>query len=157
LKIGYAPERGNVFSYMNVKDNLLVGGYDARDDIDRNLETVFELFPVLKVRQKQDAGTLSGGERQMLSVARVLMSSPKLMLLDEPTLGLAPIVISHISKAIENLKGMGFTVLITEQNALFTLKHSERIYLLERGQFAMEGTPEQLREEDYIRKTYFGI
>jgi len=157
LKIGYAPERGNVFSYMNVKDNLLVGGYDARDDIDRNLETVFELFPVLKVRQKQDAGTLSGGERQMLSVARVLMSSPKLMLLDEPTLGLAPIVISHISKAIENLKGMGFTVLITEQNALFTLKHSQRIYLLERGQFAMEGTPEQLQEEDYIRQTYFGI
>ena len=157
LKIGYAPERGNIFSYMNVKDNLLVGGYDARDEIDRNLETVFELFPVLKVRQKQDAGTLSGGERQMLSVARVLMSSPKLMLLDEPTLGLAPIVISHISKAIENLKGMGFTVLITEQNALFTLNHSERIFLLERGGFTMEGTPEELREEDYIRQTYFGI
>jgi branched-chain amino acid transport system ATP-binding protein len=157
LKIGYAPERGNIFSYMNVKDNLLVGGYDARDDIDRNLETVFELFPVLKVRQKQDAGTLSGGERQMLSVARVLMSSPKLMLLDEPTLGLAPIVISHISKAIENLKGMGFTVLITEQNALFTLSHSERIYLLERGQFVMEGTPQELQEEDYIRQTYFGV
>lgn len=157
LKIGYAPERGNVFSYMNVKENLLVGGYCARDEIDRNMETVFELFPVLKVRQKQEAGTLSGGERQMLSLARVFMSGPKLMLLDEPTLGLAPIVISHISTAVENMKAMGFTVLIAEQNALFTLKHSQRIFLLERGRFAMEGTPEKLQEEDYVRQTYFGV
>ena len=157
LKIGYAPERGNIFGYMNVRDNLLVGGYSAQDEIDKNLETVFELFPILKARQKQEAGTLSGGERQMLSLARVFMSSPKLMLLDEPTLGLAPIVIGHISKAIENLKSMGFTVLIAEQNALFTLKHSERIYLLERGKFTMEGTPQELQEEEYIRQTYFGV
>ena len=132
-------------------------GYSAQDEIDKNLETVFELFPILKARQKQEAGTLSGGERQMLSLARVFMSSPKLMLLDEPTLGLAPIVIGHISKAIEDLKSMGFTVLIAEQNALFTLKHSERIYLLERGRFTMEGTPQELQEEEYIRQTYFGV
>jgi branched-chain amino acid transport system ATP-binding protein len=157
LKVGYAPERGNIFGYMNVRDNLLVGGYSAQNEIDKNLETVFELFPILKARQKQEAGTLSGGERQMLSLARVFMSSPKLMLLDEPTLGLAPIVIGHISKAIEDLKGMGFTVLIAEQNALFTLKHSERIYLLERGRFTMEGTPKELQEEEYIRQTYFGV
>ncbi len=93
----------------------------------------------------------------MLSVARVLMSDPKLMLLDEPTLGLAPIVISHISKAIENMKDMGHTILIAEQNALFTLKHSQRIFLLERGSFTMEGTPQELQEEDYIRQTYFGV
>ena len=92
----------------------------------------------------------------MLSLGRVFMSDPKLMLLDEPTLGLAPIVISHISKAIENMKAMGFTILIAEQNALFTLKHSQRIFLLERGRFTMEGTPEKLQEEDYIRQTYFG-
>jgi branched-chain amino acid transport system ATP-binding protein len=157
LKVGYAPERGNIFGYMNVRDNLLVGGYSAQNEIDKNLETVFELCPILKARQKQEAGTLSGGERQMLSLARVFMSSPKLMLLDEPTLGLAPIVIGHISKAIEDLKGMGFTVLIAEQNALFTLKHSERIYLLERGRFTMEGTPKELQEEEYIRQTYFGV
>ncbi len=157
LKVGYAPERGNIFGYMDVRDNLLVGGYSARDEIEKNLNTVFDLFPILKARQKQEAGTLSGGERQMLSLARVFMSSPKLMLLDEPTLGLAPIVIGHISKAIEDLKGMGFTVLIAEQNALFTLKHSERIYLLERGRFTMEGTPKELQEEEYIRQTYFGV
>ena len=157
LKIGYAPERGNIFGYMNVQENLLVGGYSARHDIEKNLTKVFELFPILKARQKQEAGTLSGGERQMLSLARVFMSNPKLMLLDEPTLGLAPIVIGHISKAIEDLKGMGFTVLIAEQNALFTLNHSERIYLLERGKFTMEGTPKELQEEEYIRQTYFGV
>lgn len=157
LKIGYAPERGNIFGYMNVQENLLVGGFSARQDIEQNLAKVFDLFPILKTRQKQEAGTLSGGERQMLSLARVFMSNPKLMLLDEPTLGLAPIVIGHISKAIEGLKAMGFTVLIAEQNALFTLNHSERIYLLERGKFTMEGTPKELQEEEYIRQTYFGV
>jgi len=157
LKIGYAPERGNLFRFMNVKENLLVGGYTARNEIDKNLETIFELFPLLGQRQKQEAGTLSGGERQMLSLARAFMSSPKLLLLDEPTLGLAPIVISHISETVRNLKKLGFTVLIAEQNALFTLTHSERIYLLERGMFTMSGTPEELKEEEYIKKTYFGL
>lgn len=157
LRIGYAPERGSLFRFMNVKDNLLVGGYCARDKIDENLGTVFKLFPVLEERQKQEAGTLSGGERQMLSLGRAFMSNPTLMLLDEPTLGLAPIVISKISEAVKNLKEMGFTVLIAEQNAMFTLAHSERIYLLERGKFTMEGTPDELKEEEYIRKTYFGV
>ena len=156
-KISYAPERGNLFRFMNVRENLLVGGFTVRNEIDENLETVFELFPLLKQRQKQEAGTLSGGERQMLSLARAFMSSPKLMLLDEPTLGLAPIVISHISAAVENLKKLGITIIIAEQNALFTLTHSERIYLLERGRFTISGTPRELREEEYIKKTYFGL
>lgn len=156
-KISYAPERGNLFRFMNVRENLLVGGFTVRNEIDENLETVFELFPLLKQRQKQEAGTLSGGERQMLSLARAFMSSPKLMLLDEPTLGLAPIVISHISAAVENLKKLGITIIIAEQNALFTLTHSERIYLLERGRFTMSGTPQELGEEEYIKTTYFGL
>lgn len=157
LKIGYAPERGNLFRYMNVKDNLLVGAYCSRNNIDDNLGTVINMFPVLGQRQKQEAGTLSGGERQMLSLGRALMSTPRLLLLDEPTLGLAPIVISEISRAVEHFKEMGVTILIAEQNASFTLTHSERIYLLERGTFTMEGTPEELKEEEYIRKTYFGL
>jgi len=157
LGIGYAPERGNIFGYMNVRDNLLVGGYTSRDEIAENLEKVYELFPILKERQRQQAGTLSGGQRQMLSLGRVFMTSPKLMLLDEPTLGLAPIVITQIAQAIEGLKGMGFTVLIAEQNALFTLNQSDRIYLMERGKFTMEGKPEDLKDDEYISSTYFGI
>jgi branched-chain amino acid transport system ATP-binding protein len=156
-KIGYAPERGNLFRFMNVMENLLVGGFTVPNAMDKNLETVFELFSLLEQRQKQEAGTLSGGERQMLSLARAFMSSPKLMLLDEPTLGLAPIVISHISAAVENLKKLGITIVIAEQNAMFTLTHSERIYLLERGRFTMSGTPRELREEEYLKKTYFGL
>jgi len=157
LKIGYAPERGNLFRFMNVKENLLVGAYCSRDNIDDNFDTVIKMFPILGQRQKQEAGTLSGGERQILSLGRALMSTPRLLLLDEPTLGLAPIVISEISRAVEHFKEMGVTVLIAEQNASFTLAHSERIHLLERGRFTMEGTPEELKEEEYIRKTYFGL
>jgi len=157
LKIGYSPERGDLFRFMNVKENLLVGGYCARREINENLEIVFKLFPVLRERFKQEAGTLSGGERQMLSLGRALMTNPKLLLLDEPTLGLAPVVIDPISEAIHNLGRMGATILIAEQNASFTLSCSDRIYLLERGGLVMGGTPEELKEDEYIRQTYFGL
>lgn len=157
LGIGYVPERGNLFRFMNVKDNLLVGAYCSRQKVNENLKTVVKMFPVLGERREQEAGTLSGGERQMLSLGRAFMSSPKLLLLDEPTLGLAPIVINEISKAVDHLKAIGVTVLIAEQNVHFTLTHSEKIYLLERGRISMEGTPEELKDKEYVRKTYFGL
>lgn len=157
LGIGYASERGNLFSYMNVKDNLLVGAYLARNKIRENFAAVFEMLPLLNERQKQKAVTLSGGERQMLSLGKAWMLSPRLLLLDEPTLGLAPIVISKIGTTIEDLKKRGATILITEQNVNFTSNHAEKLYLLERGKIVMKGTPQELQKEEYIRKTYFGI
>jgi branched-chain amino acid transport system ATP-binding protein len=156
-KVGYAPERGSIFPGMSVKDNLLVGGYLNRKNITRNLDMVFDLFPILKTRQKQQSDTLSGGERQMLSLGRAFMTGPKLILLDEPTLGLAPIVIGHISEAINSLKETGFTILIAEQNASFTIEHADRIYILERGTITAEGTAQELGEEEYIREAYFGV
>lgn len=156
-KVGYAPERGSIFPGMSVKDNLLVGGYLNRKDISRNLSLVFELFPVLKLRQKQQSDTLSGGERQMLSLGRAFMTGPKLILLDEPTLGLAPIVIGQISEVINSLRETGFTILIAEQNASFTIEHADRIYILERGTITAEGTAQELGEEEYIREAYFGV
>jgi len=157
LGIGYAPERGNLFSYMNVRDNLLVGAYLARAKIGESFASVFEMLPLLAERQKQQAGTLSGGERQMLSLGRAWMSDPRLLLLDEPTLGLAPIVISKIATTIEDLKKRGATIIIAEQNVSFTAAHAERLYLLERGQLTMGGTAQELQKEEYIRKTYFGV
>lgn len=157
LGIGYAPERGNLFPYMNVRENLLVGAYLARDKIRKNFATVFEMLPLLNERQKQKAITLSGGERQMLSLGRAWMLSPRLLLLDEPTLGLAPIIISKIGVTIENLKKRGATIIIAEQNVSFTSNHAGKLYLLERGKIVMEGTPQELQSEEYIRKTYFGV
>ena len=155
-KIGYSPERGSIFPGMSVRDNLLVGAYLNRENIEKNLKTVFELFPRLDERQKQQADTMSGGERQMLSLGRAFMTEPKLILLDEPTLGLAPIVIGHISEAINSLKRTGFTILIAEQNASFTIEHAENICILERGTITHSGTAQELGQEEYIRDAYFG-
>lgn len=157
LGIGYAPERGNLFSSMNVKDNLLVGAYLAREKLDESLEAVYEMVPLLEKRQKQYAGTLSGGERQMLSLGRAWMSDPRLLLLDEPTLGLAPIVISKLADTIEALKKRGATIIIAEQNVSFTAAHAERLYLLERGKLSKGRTAEEMKGDEYIRKTYFGV
>jgi len=157
LGIGYAPERGNLFTYMNVKENLSVGAYLARDKMEENFASVYEMLPLLDERQKQQAGTLSGGERQMLSLGRAWMASPRLLLLDEPTLGLAPIVISKIADTIEDLKKRGATIIIAEQNVSFTSAHADRLYLLERGTLTMGGTAEELKGEEYVRKTYFGV
>ncbi|MBW2486096.1 MAG: ABC transporter ATP-binding protein [Deltaproteobacteria bacterium] len=155
--IGYAPEARNLFSYMAVKDNLLVGAYRAKDSKDKNLRMVFELFPVLEKRQNQEAKTLSGGEQQMLSLGRALMTNPKLLLVDEPTIGLAPLVCSEIANVLQELKqNRGMTIVITEQNVNFALTLAEEIYLLETGHMKMKGKPEELKQESYIQETYFG-
>ena len=157
LGIGYAPERGNLFTFMNVEDNLSVGAYLARDKMEENFASVYEMLPLLEERQKQQAGTLSGGERQMLSLGRAWMSDPRLLLLDEPTLGLAPIVISKIAVTIEDLRKRGATIIIAEQNVSFTSAHAERLYLLERGKLSKGRTAEEMKGDEYVRKTYFGV
>ncbi len=158
LGIGYAPERRNLFPFMRVKENLLVGAYRARKEMEKNLQMVFEMFPILEKRQNQEAGTQSGGEQQMLSLGRALMSNPKLLMVDEPTIGLAPLVCSEISKVLKDLKQrIGLTLIITEQNVNFALTLAEEIYLLETGKVKMKGVPEELKQEKYIKETYFGI
>ena len=155
--IGYAPEARNLFPYMGVKENLLVGAYCAKEAKDNNLRMVFELFPVLEKRQNQEAKTLSGGEQQMLSLGRALMTNPRLLLVDEPTIGLAPLVCSEIADVLRELKeNRGITIVITEQNVNFALTLAEEIYLLETGRIKMKGKPEELKQESYIQETYFG-
>lgn len=157
MGIGYAPERGNLFPFMGVKENLLVGGYNARDKIDENLRMVFDLFPVLEARQSQDTHTQSGGERQMVSLGRALMTDPKLLLVDEPTIGLSPKVCLDIAAALKKLNAeMGLTIVITEQNVNFAMSLAQEIHLLETGRIRLSGTPEKLMQETYIKETYFG-
>lgn len=157
LGIAYAPEARNLFSYMPVKDNLLIGAYRARKDRRENLKLVYDLFPILAERQNQEAKTLSGGQQQMLSLGRALMSSPRLLLVDEPTIGLAPLVCNEIAEVLRRLnRENGITVVITEQNVNFALTLSEEIYLLETGRMKMKGRPDDLKQEKYIQETYFG-
>lgn len=155
--VGYAPERAHLFPYMSVEDNLLVGGYTARDDIARNLAHVHELFPVLKARAHQETATQSGGERQMVSVGRALMTSPRLLLVDEPTIGLSPKVCSEIAETLRRLNEEdGLTILITEQNINFAMSLARKVHVLETGHLRVSGTPEALMADDELNKAYFG-
>ncbi len=157
LGIGYAPERGNLFPFMGVKENLLVGAYRKRDAIEENLRTVFDLFPRLEERQRQETATQSGGERQMASLGRALMSSPKLLMVDEPTLGLAPKVCLDIAAVLRDCnERLGLTIIITEQNANFAMSLAQEVYLLETGHMGEKRTPEELRESADIAAAYFG-
>jgi branched-chain amino acid transport system ATP-binding protein len=158
LGIIHCPEGRSLFPYLSVLDNLKLGAYRRRDGrIEGDLEVVFELFPRLKERQRQLAHTLSGGEQQMLAIGRALMGRPRLLMLDEPTLGLAPIVRVHISQALEAIQEhYHMTILLAEQNADFAFKHSQRIYLLETGQIVREGTVQELKEDEYVREVYLG-
>lgn len=157
LGVGYAPERANLFPYMSVRDNLLVGAYTARDDIDQNLEMVHQLFPRLQERARQETSTQSGGERQMVSVGRALMTSPKLLLVDEPTIGLAPKVCDEIAEVLRRLnREFGVTIIITEQNVNFALTLAERLHVLETGAIRRSGRVEELRADPALTEAYFG-
>jgi branched-chain amino acid transport system ATP-binding protein len=155
--IGYAPERFNLFPYMTVRDNLLVGAYTARTEIDKNLSAVHKLFPRLAEREQQETATQSGGERQMVSLGRAMMSSPRILLVDEPTIGLAPKVCGEIAEVLRRLREeMGLTVIVTEQNANFALSLADRLYVLESGCITASGSADELAKDDTLAKSYFG-
>jgi branched-chain amino acid transport system ATP-binding protein len=156
--ISMSPEGRGVFANLTVLENLEMGAYltKNRSAIKRELERGFALFPRLKERIKQPAGTLSGGEQQMLAMARALMSHPKLLLLDEPSLGLAPIVCQTIFSTIDEIKTEGTTVLLVEQNANAALKHSDRGYVLETGEVILEGTAAEIAGNSRVREAYLG-
>jgi len=155
--VGYAPERAHLFPYMSVQDNLLVGAYTARDDIDQNVALVHRLFPRLEERQGQETATQSGGERQMVSIGRALMTSPRILLVDEPTIGLAPKVCLDIAEALRRLnRETGLTILIAEQNVNFALTLASHIHVLETGRIVVSGTADELRADPAVAEAYFG-
>ncbi len=158
LGISMAPEGRGIFANLTVAENLEMGGYlqQGRARIAEGMERGFHLFPRLRERRKQRAGTLSGGEQQMLAIARALMSRPKLLLLDEPSLGLAPLVCQTIFNTIDEIKAGGTTVLLVEQNAHAALRCSDRGYVLETGQVILEGTAAEMASNPRVREAYLG-
>lgn len=159
LGIAHVPEGRRLFSDMTVEENLDMGSLkgDAKDKRGETKEMVFELFPRLKERRKQHAGTLSGGEQQMVAVGRGLMSKPRLLMFDEPSLGLAPILVREIFRVIEKIRSEGTTVLIVEQNVKQTLSVSDRAYVLENGKAVMQGTGESLLGDEHVKMAYLGV
>ncbi len=162
VKIGlsHVPEGRQIFGDLTVRQNLLLGSYVhniSKQEMKRLLESVFELFPILKSRLTQKAGTMSGGEQQMLAIGRGLMSQPKLLLLDEPSLGLAPLVVEAILKIIQNLRSTGIAILLVEQNVNAALQISDRAYVMETGSIVAEGKARELIENDEVRKSYLGM
>jgi len=154
--IALVPENRLVFPSMTVLENLLAGGYQRRDDLSADIERLFGRFPRLKERSSQLAGTLSGGEQQMLAVARALMSRPKLLLMDEPSLGLAPLVVEEIFRTVAELHRDGTTIFLVEQNAHMALKVADHFYLMEQGRVSFSGNPGSLAEDEVIRRAYLG-
>jgi len=158
LGISQVPEGRRVFPDLSVMENLFIGSYNrkARSDKAQNLKQVQQLFPVLKARKTQLAKTLSGGEQQMLAIGRSLMSSPKLILLDEMSLGLAPIVVNELYRVLREIRGRGITILFVEQNVRRSLTEADRAYIMETGRVVLSGNVEELREEEKLKKAYFG-
>jgi len=159
LGITQVPEGRGIFPDMSVLDNLILGSYSKRGRLKKkeNLEKVYQLFPILETRKKQTAKTLSGGEQQMLVLGRGLMADPKLMLLDEMSLGLAPIIIKRLYKTLQEIRDRGITILFVEQNVRRSLEEADRAYILEVGRVTLSGTAEDLREEETVKKAYFGV
>lgn len=158
LGISQVPEGRRIFPDMTVYENLKIGSYNhrARPKRDQNLQTVYEHFPLLETRKNQLAKTLSGGEQQMVAVGSALMSDPKLMLLDEMSLGLAPLVVNELYKVLKEIRSRGITIVFVEQNVRRTLSEAERAYILETGRIVLSGNVEDLREEEKVKKAYFG-
>ncbi|MBW2102593.1 MAG: ABC transporter ATP-binding protein [Deltaproteobacteria bacterium] len=153
------PEGRMLFPKMNVIDNLLLGGRNrrARNNVNESLKKVYDLFPILEKRASQEAGTLSGGEQQMLATARGLMALPRVLLLDEPSLGLAPLMVREIFNSLQILNKEGMTILMVEQNVVVSLKNAERAYVLENGEIVMSGSSKDLINDDRTKQAYMGI
>jgi branched-chain amino acid transport system ATP-binding protein len=159
LGIGHVPEGRHVFPRMSAMDNVLMGAYSGRlaSDLQARVDRVLSLFPRLAERRRQLAGSMSGGEQQMVSIGRALMGSPRLLLLDEPSLGLAPLVVEELHRAIEAINRQGVAVLLVEQNAFLALSVAHRGYVLEAGQVVLSGAPDALRDDPGVRRAYLGI
>jgi branched-chain amino acid transport system ATP-binding protein len=159
LGISHVPEGGRVFPDMTVRENLEMGAYPYRawKQKEETLEQVYQVFPILKEREGQLARTLSGGERQMLAIGRGLMSKPRLCLLDEPSYGLAPLLVAEIFRIIKGLRDQGITVFLIEQNVRHTLEIADRAYVLENGRVSLAGACDELLQSDYVRKAYLGL
>jgi branched-chain amino acid transport system ATP-binding protein len=161
LGISQVPERRQIFGTMSVEDNLILGAYhryrrDGRAEVRRDLEFVYEIFPRLKDRIKQRAGTMSGGEQQMLALGRAWMAKPKLLLMDEPSLGLAPLIVKEILRVSADLRDRGMTILIVEQNARAALELADRAYVVESGHAVLEGCAEELAADARVQSAYLG-
>ncbi len=159
MGIALVPEGRRIFPGLTVYENLMMGAYNRKDKegIEQDLEWIFQLFPRLKERLKQLGGTLSGGEQQMLAISRALMSRPRLLMMDEPSLGLAPILVEEVFEVIKKINNEGTTILLVEQNALGALKVSHYGYVLETGSIVLEGPSNELLENDMVRKAYLGV
>lgn len=159
MGIAMVPEGRRVFTNLTVLENLLVGAHARRDsaEVRKDLEWICELFPILKERASQGAGTLSGGEQQMLAVGRALMSRPRLLLMDEPSLGLAPFLVREVFKTIKQLHAEGTTILLVEQNAHAALRIADYGYILETGEIVLQGAAKELVRNDGVRKAYLGV
>ena len=157
--ITYVPEERRIFGPLSVEENLRLGAYilDDKEAIENTIDYVFGLFPILKDRRKQKGGTLSGGEQQMLAIGRGLMASPKLLMLDEPSLGLMPKLVDEMLEAVAKLKGEGITILLVEQNVREALEMADRGYVLQTGRTICDGKGQELLETDIIKKAFLGI
>lgn len=158
MGIAMVPEGRKVFANLTVLENLLVGAHTRQDsEVHRDIDWIYELFPLLKERTSQSAGTLSGGEQQMLAVGRALMSKPRLLLMDEPSLGLAPYLVKGVFNTIQHLHAEGTTILLVEQNARAALRIADYGYILETGEIVLSGTGEELIHNDDVRRAYLGM
>jgi branched-chain amino acid transport system ATP-binding protein len=157
--IAHVPEGRRIFPFLTVGENLQMGAFlpSARRGFRQSLEQVYTLFPILAERSRQRAGSLSGGEQQMLAIGRALMSRPKLILLDEPSMGLAPVMVLRLFDLIRRVREEGFTILIVEQNVRQVLRLADRAYLLDAGRLKMEGRADELSEQEFVRKAYVGL